>query len=161
MYLEEKLPLSIRAAAKYKVQTIADLLRMDADNLMAVMWHESKLNPKAKNPKGSATGLIQFLSSTAKALGTTTDALAAMTFVDQMDFVYLFLKPYKGRMNDLVESYMAVFYPSALGKPDTYRFPENVTRWNPIFDKFPKDGVTTKGEIAQHLFAMFPTLKKK
>lgn len=39
------------------------------------------------NRASGATGLIQFMPSTAKQLGTTTDKLAAMTEVDQLDYV--------------------------------------------------------------------------
>ena len=47
-----------------------------------------------------ATGLIQFIPSTAKSLGTTTEALAKMTPKEQMVYVEKYLLPYRGKMNN-------------------------------------------------------------
>lgn len=44
---------------------------VDANALRAVMELESKGNPNAKNPKSSASGLFQFIDSTAKVYGLT------------------------------------------------------------------------------------------
>ena len=39
---------------------------------------ESNFNPQARNAKSGATGLIQFTSTAAKVVGTTTDALSVV-----------------------------------------------------------------------------------
>jgi len=65
-----------------RVWWIADTLGLDPDDLMACMAWESAESFRAdiKNAAGSgATGLIQFMPSTAKALGTTTTELAKMS----------------------------------------------------------------------------------
>jgi hypothetical protein len=56
---------------------------------MAAMAFETgeTFSPSIKNKASGATGLIQFMRSTAKGSGTTTAALAEMTAVDQLDFV--------------------------------------------------------------------------
>lgn len=48
-------------------------------------------SPSIQNPDSGATGLFQFLSGTARKLGTTIEALAAMTAVDQMQWVEKYL----------------------------------------------------------------------
>lgn len=58
-----------------------------ADHLAAVLYVESKFNPQAKNPHGSATGILQWTEHTAKAMGTTTAELAQLSAVEQLPFV--------------------------------------------------------------------------
>jgi hypothetical protein len=67
------------------------------------------------NKISGATGLIQFMPSTAKSLGTTTDVLLSMNNIQQLNYVLAYLRPYKGKMNNFVDVYLAVFYPAAIG----------------------------------------------
>lgn len=103
-----------------KVRYICDLLGIDPNWLMWVMFFESSLNPRAVNSATGATGLIQFMPSTARSLGTTTADLLQMSDVEQLDFVYAYLKPYAGKMNCMIDVYFAVFFPVAMNKPDDY-----------------------------------------
>ncbi len=66
---------------------IAEKNGFNVDGIAGVISHESRFNPAAKNPHGSASGLIQFIESTAEMLGTTTAALRAMTAVAQLIYV--------------------------------------------------------------------------
>ena len=81
-----------------KVASICSQLNIKPDWLMFVMWFESKLNPQAVNPISGATGLIQFMPSTARGLGTTTDVLRHMKNVKQLDYVLAYVRPYMIRM---------------------------------------------------------------
>jgi hypothetical protein len=73
--------------------------------LMAIMSFESDgFNPAARNELSGATGLIQFMPSTAKELGTATDALARMSAEDQLDYVAAYFAPFKGRLNTLEDA---------------------------------------------------------
>lgn len=103
-----------------KLQNICDKLHISAEWLLAVMYVESRINPYAVNKYSGATGLIQFMPATAKSLGTTTAELLNMTAVDQLDYVYLYLKPYTGKMHSLMDVYFAIFFPAAIGKPSDY-----------------------------------------
>jgi hypothetical protein len=76
-------------------------------------------DPSTVNHIG-ATGLIQFIPSTAKSLGTTTEALAKMTPKEQMVYVEKYLLPYRGKMNNPTDLYMAVFFPVAVNKGPGY-----------------------------------------
>lgn len=59
------------------------------DGLAAAIQHESGWNPAARNPTpgSTATGLIQFIESTARGLGTSTAALARMSTAEQLPYV--------------------------------------------------------------------------
>jgi hypothetical protein len=106
-----------------RVWWIADTLRLNPDDLMACMAWESgeTFSASVKNAAGSgATGLIQFMPSTAAALGTTTTALSLMSAEDQLTYVYKYFRPYAGRLNNLGDIYMAILWPSGVGKPDSY-----------------------------------------
>jgi hypothetical protein len=106
-----------------RVKWIADNLGCPADSLMACMAWESgeSFRSNIKNGAGSgATGLIQFMPSTAKALGTTTAALAKMRPEDQLNYVYKYFQPYAGRLNNLGDVYMAILWPKGVGQPDHY-----------------------------------------
>ena len=80
-----------------RVKQIATKIGCDYKDLLGVMHSESGLNSKAQNSKGGAAGLIQFLPSTARELGTTTDALRNMSAVQQLDYVEKFLIMVKNR----------------------------------------------------------------
>jgi hypothetical protein len=90
------------------------------DDLMSCMKFESGLNSKARNPVSSATGLIQFMSATAKSLGTTTAALYAMSPVDQLSYVGKYFQPVERRLTNLEDMYMAILWPKAVGQTISY-----------------------------------------
>ena len=106
------------AAFRAKVIDIARRLEMDPNHLMLIMSFESaaSFSPSKRNPKSGATGLIQFLPSTARAMGTTVERLAAMTAEDQLDVVERYFQRYAGRLKTLQDAYMVVLWPAAVGK---------------------------------------------
>jgi hypothetical protein len=63
--------------------------------------------------------LIQFMDATARGLNTTTEALAAMSAVEQLDYVSRYFQPYAGKLHSLSDNYMAILWPAAIGKPET------------------------------------------
>ena len=125
--------------------------------LMAVMWFESRLRPDARNPQSGATGLIQFMpNGSIKELGTTAEALAAMSAEEQLVYVerYFVERGYAGRMKTLVDTYMAVFWPAAIGKPDSEPLISDETSRAYIQNKgldVDKDGQITKAEAASYV----------
>lgn len=97
----------------------------DPNWLMACMAFETArtFSPSVKNPRSSATGLIQFMEATAAHYGTSTAALAAMTAEKQFDFVWLYFRDAiraHGPITRLADCYMAILNPVAMGKPDAY-----------------------------------------
>lgn len=125
-----------REAFALRVFDMALQLGVGADDLMFCMNFETAgtMDHRITNSIG-ATGLIQFMPATAIGLGTTCDALRAMSNVEQLEYVYKYLKPWRGQFKDYVDLYCAIFWPAAVGKPDTYRITSDmVVRANPIFD---------------------------
>ncbi|WP_369796358.1 hypothetical protein [Enterobacter sp. MGH 16] len=107
---------------KLKVIEVCERLEINPDYLMSCMAFETgeTFSPSVKNPNGSATGLIQFMSNTARSLGTTTNELAGMTSVEQMDYVEKYFKPYTGKIKTIEDVYMVIFCPRAVGKPNSF-----------------------------------------
>jgi hypothetical protein len=143
-----------------KVNNICNELKIEANWLMFVMWFESKLNPQAVNPISGAQGLIQFMPSTARALGTTTDVLKRMNNVQQLDYVLAYLRPYKGKMKRWIDVYLAVFYPKAMGNPNFVITSDIVAKQNKIFD-LNKDLDITVKEIETALRNSMPGKYKR
>jgi hypothetical protein len=111
----------VTPAFKAKVIEICKKLQMNPDDLMAIMAFESNgIDPTAVNPISGATGLIQFMPSTARGLGTSTEALAKMSAIEQLDYVYKYFEPYTGKLHNISDAYMVVFMPVAVGKDDDF-----------------------------------------
>ena len=85
----------VSPAFKNKVIEICKRLDINPDYLMACMAFETgeTFSPKEPNKKGSgAIGLIQFMPETAPIFETTVEKLAAMTAVQQLDYVENFFR---------------------------------------------------------------------
>jgi len=93
--------------------------------------------------------LIQFMPATARDLGTTTDVLAKMTAVQQLDYVEKYFRPYYKRINSLSDMYMAILLPKYVGQPDDAVLFSGGTayRQNAGLDAN-KDGKITKAEAS-------------
>jgi hypothetical protein len=165
----EKVPAN-RDAFAAKVIEICDKMGFDPNWLMFCIHLETAgtMSHTILNSIG-ATGLIQFLPKTAADLGTTTSALRTMTNVQQLDYVYKYFTKYgyHRRVRTFEDVYLAIFWPDAIGKPDTYTITSDVVaRQNPMFD-LNRDLDITKLEIRTKLLSMLPSayraefLKKK
>lgn len=113
----------VSEAFRAKVIGISSGLSFDPNWLMAVMGFETgfTFSPAVRNPGSSATGLIQFMQSTAIGLGTTTARLARMTAVEQLDYVEKYYEAIPAsRVRNLGDSYLAVLFPPGIGRPDSY-----------------------------------------
>jgi len=104
-----------------KLNNIANKLGVDPKDLMRIMQFETggTMSPSTNNGKSQAVGLIQFMPDTARGLGTTTEKLAKMSAVEQLDYVYRFydmngVKPGMG-VGDL---YMLTFMPLYVHEKD-------------------------------------------
>jgi peptidoglycan hydrolase-like protein with peptidoglycan-binding domain len=135
---------------KAKVRVISETIGCDPNFLMACMAFETgeTFSPSVRNRMSGATGLIQFIPSTARGLGTSTDALAAMSAVDQLDVVE---KYFRGKaVRTLEDVYMAILWPRAIGKENDFVLfatPSRAYRQNAGLDRN-RDGRITKAEAA-------------
>ena len=144
---------------KNKAIQVAANLGISPDYLMACMAFETgeTFSPKEPNKAGSgAIGLIQFMPDTANDMNTSTAKLAAMTAVQQLDYVEKYLKRQK-KLSTLEDVYMAILYPRAIGKdPNSTLFAKGTIQYkqNAGFDKN-KDGKITQVEISTLLRAKY------
>ncbi|EIL99152.1 transglycosylase SLT domain-containing protein [Rhodanobacter thiooxydans] len=126
--------------------------------LMACMAFESAttFSPSIRNAAGSgAVGLIQFMPSTARGLGTTVENLALLSAESQLDYVAAYFEPYAKRIRSLSDMYMAILLPKYIGQPeDAVLFSGGVAyRQNAGLDAN-HDGKITKAEATARVADM-------
>ena len=103
-----------------KVDEVSQKIGANPADLLGLMASESGLDPQAVNSSSGATGLIQFIPSTAASLGTSVSALGQMNRAQQMEYVEKFLlktappNPTPGHL------YTSVFLPAFAKKPADY-----------------------------------------
>lgn len=153
----------VSAPFRAKARAIATDLGCDPSDLMSCMAWESgrSFRPDVLNMAGSgAVGLIQFMPSVAASLGTTSQALAAMTAEQQLDWVRKYFEPWKARLHSISDLYMAILWPSAIGKPDTYVLFDSADHDHPARYRqnagldINHDGHVTKAEASAKVIAM-------
>jgi len=113
----------------------------NAEDLEALIRFETggKFSTKVVNPSSGATGLIQFMPSTARKLGTTTAALARMSHAEQFAHVSHYFDRViagkwegpAGNLHTTQALFMAVFYPEYRYVEPHARFPAGVIAANP------------------------------
>ena len=163
LVFEDKVPASYRAAFTSKVIEISNKLGVNPNWLMAIMELETAgtFSPSITNNLGY-TGLIQFGSAAAKDVGTTTAKLRQMTAVEQLDYVYKYFLLHKGKYKSYVDTYLAVFFPLAIGKPDDWVIQgggltaKQIYDSNPAF-RFVKDGKVRVWEVKKALLKRLPS----
>lgn len=145
-----------------KVKEVSCMLDINPNWLMLVMDLETAgtFDPSITNKLGY-TGLIQFGEAAASDCGTTTARLRNMNGVQQMDFVYKYLRRYKSRIKNFQDVYLAVFFPAAIGRPEDWVLhtsrlsPARIAKWNPLFDTNRDMKITVK-EIKDKLISRVP-----
>ena len=138
---------------RQKVSDIASRLELEKDWIYLIIHKESRGNPKAVNKHSGATGLIQFLPRTARSLGTTTTKLIAMPTMEQLDYVEKYLQKVSKKydITSYFQLYLSVFYPSAMGKGDTYVIGSKGSRTVSLNKGVDvnNDGILTVGDFRQ------------
>ena len=110
-----------------EVEAMAERLGTRPEFLLAVMSFETggSFDTGVRNAVGSgATGLIQFMPATAGELGTSTDALARMSPVEQLEYVerYFNNRSDPGDLGTLEGVYTTVLYGSPRPDPGAVLF---------------------------------------
>jgi len=146
-----------------KVEQIAERLKINPSWLNDVMYIETagSFNPAIKNPNSSATGLIQFMSATARSMGTSTELLSRMLNISQLNFVEKYLKDRinsTGLPKDGFEVYLLVFYPVWVGKPDSAIMSTTASNSNIFIDKKfgNRNNQVSKGEFRKFYLSHLP-----
>ncbi len=146
-----------------------------------IAWETGRsFRADVKNMAGSgATGLIQFMPLTALAFfysaeqidGMSEDerlrrgreccnALAKLEAEDQINYVWRYFEPWKGKIRSLADGYMAILWPKAVGKPEDFVLWDRASRpttyrQNAGLDTN-DDGQITKRETAAKVAALLP-----
>jgi hypothetical protein len=133
--LYDKIKSENRDAFVLDVKSKAKRLDIPYEDLMIMIYLESRLNYKARNPykfqDGTyAVGLFQITPIARKQLGITYEQLLKMDEFEHLDLLYKYFKPFKGRINSFSDLYLANFMPSYLGKSDSKKFPNYVIEAN-------------------------------
>jgi len=136
-----------------KLFEIAEELKADPVDLITVMYAESALKTTAVNDSSDATGLIQWLPSSAKRQGLTKEKLLNMSILEQLDEVERYYKGTKKlpKIKGFMDLYLAVFRPRAVGKGENYLIAvkgSKIYRQQPYVD-MNKDGEITSGDLAE------------
>lgn len=130
----------------------SERLKIDPTTLDFVIKHESSRNKLAVNKVSNAVGLIQFVGSTARGLGTDSYRIKKMSYKEQFDLVEKYLlnvkNQYNVNLNNPYTLYLAVFNPSWLNKLETSKLPDKFMRGNENLD-MNKDGELSKKEFLQ------------
>src|SRR6478752_1591260 len=137
-----------------KLKEVSDRLGIQPFWLWLVIQHESGCKPTAINPTTGASGLIQFMPATARALGTSTASILTSDINKQLELVYSYLLPYKKKIKDIDDVYFSVFYPNAIGKSNNYilgsekgmEYARKVAKQNPANNP-DKDDVITVADV--------------
>jgi len=145
-----------------KLNKIGQKLGVDPKDLLRIMKFETggSMSPSQGSGTSSAVGLIQFMPQTARDLGTTTQDLAQMSAVEQLDYVYRFYKMNGVRPGmDVGDLYMLTFMPAAVNKPDDFVLGDanggdvfglnkaKVWQQNPAFGKSQGKSYFTVGDV--------------
>jgi hypothetical protein len=151
-----------------KAIQVCNDLGINPNWLLAVIYFETArtMSPQKTNSIGSV-GLIQFTRDKAGVNYKTINGkkfylseIAKMDFIKQMDLVHLYYLPYKGKIKSFLDCYLVTFFPSALGKSDSYILQTSglsqgiIAKQNPIFD-LNKNGSITLGEIKTRFSAYY------
>ncbi len=161
LIFKNKLPVNNRVAIINKIKGIALTLGIDPNWLMAVINFETAgtFSPSIQNSYTKATGLIQFMPTTALGLNTTVSTLKEMDFFHQLDYVERYYRPYKSKIKSFVDLYLATFFPVAIGKPNNWVLRANgitaqkIAEQNPIFND---GGKVTVGKIKRVILSRIP-----
>ncbi len=137
-----------------EIRELAKHFNIPTEWLYKLFYKESRLNPYATNSISNAQALIQFMPSTAKNLGTSVEELSKMDVIQQIPFIKLYLERINPslKFDNFTDLYLAVFYPKAIGKNDTYiigshineQYVEKVAKQNRGIDKNKDKSITVK-----------------
>jgi hypothetical protein len=139
-------PEEIKADPEFTsaVSNLAGKYNISESEVYAVIQGESAFNPQATNPSG-ASGLFQFMPDTARELGTSTEAILAMTPTEQVA-VY---DQYLSKWNYNGENRLGIMQaaPAFAGRgPDEVIYAEGTAAWeqNPGWREMGGGPITVK-----------------
>jgi hypothetical protein len=148
-------------AERYKIIQVAQAIGADPDLLAATISLETggAFDPAIVNRTSGAAGLIQFIPSTARLLGTSMADLRSMNVCEQLDFVLKFYQRVAlSGIRIRGDEYVAVFAPEFLGRSGADVV---YSSGQPGYDQnrgldLNGDGVITVSELRQNVINRVP-----
>lgn len=141
--------------SREKVTEISLKYNIKEQWLYKTIFLESGGNPQSVNKLSKATGLIQWIPSTAAKLGTSTDSIYEMNTLEQLHYVdrYLEINMKGKKIRRFSDLYLLILSPSHANAPDSSvlgRYGEKVYNLNKTLD-VDKDSVLTVGDIRKYI----------
>ena len=154
-----------------KLEAVAKRLGIAPEVLRAVIYAESRGVPTARDKFDVSAGLIGFTRKTARSLGTTREEILQMSAVDQLDYVYEYMRKMgvKPGMSK-GDVYMLTFLPAFADAPDdtmlgkegggelltpsgksTGLSMHKVWYQNPVFGRTKGRSFFTKADVIKHI----------
>ena len=140
-----------------EVKKAAKEINCNYKDLLALLNSESSLNPKAINNRTKAAGLLQFMPSTAKDLGTSTEEILNMSATEQLVYVVKYFKIHKkiagfkpNARLDAADLYALTFLPGRAKREILTDSSEKYYKHNKGLD-LDRDGKITKTELAARI----------
>lgn len=151
-----------------KLIKISDELGIKPLWLLHTIFHESRFDPKYKDPMSGAVGLLAFLPSVLKNFintetgkNYTANDVLEMSNIGQLDLIRAFYKAWFSEMNLKGEispgDFASItFYPETIRKDWKWEFPAYVIDKNvETFKNFPSDGGKTKKDYYEYIDSIF------
>lgn len=140
-----------------QINHMAKDLKMNPEDIKALIYSESGGNPQAYNKNGGASGLIQFMPKTAERFGTTTEKIRQMSAEEQMPLIKKYLETAKKdagfSKDDKIDAgtlYSLVFLPAFAKKDILCKSGSKYYEANKGLD-VNKDGYITKSDLDRRL----------
>jgi hypothetical protein len=150
-----------------RLREVSEWLGVDPTDLAAIIAFESGFNPRAVNQVSQATGLIQWIPSTARAMYSLTVAqIASLSAVEQLELVRRYFAGARGRNLDAHGLYMLVWNGSpasqdeVLGVSDAGGHSGLVYSQNKGLD-LNRDGQITAGEASTIVRSIVAAAKRQ
>lgn len=99
---------------KQEVAQLAKYVGVPVQWFERLIKHESGNNPKAINPTSKAVGLIQFLPSTLKGYGHTSETYLDLSISEQFKLIRKYYAPVVGKIKKETDLYLYNFFPRAV-----------------------------------------------
>lgn len=151
--LFDRIKVKNEKAFIYEVKAMAERMEIPYEHLIGVMYFESRLDPKASN-KGNALGLFQLTSIAMKQMGITKAEVLKSDYIQQIEWFEQYLTPYRAKIHDFGDLYLAVYLPAYLGHDDR-KISQKFLDANP-----PYRNCKTPGEFKIYITKQYENLKK-
>lgn len=155
-FLYDEIQVKNKRAFVRSVQSLSERMNIPYNDLIGLMWFESRLNPKAKNPKSGAYGLGQWIGISLKQLKVTRSELVKMDAYEQLFLLEKYINDVDKPIRNFSELYLAIYLPAYLDNDDSYQIPQKYLDANPGYSR-----CKTVGQFKAFITKRFNKLKEK